>query len=260
MTNQIGRIISVILITILLLGSGFPFGEKPAAAADGAEQDLPPIELPEKGNPKLDSQLNRLASTATARRSHSLAQESNVNLVDGKVRVIVECQPGQIDDAAKMAGDLGIIETTYGNLLQVIIPATSLSALADTRSIDFVRLPQQPLPAVVSEGVALINADDWLAASYNGTGVKIGILDVGFSGYTTRQAEGELPTSVSTWWAPSIGGEGTSVHGTACAEIVYDIAPEANYYFANFATEVEYGNAVEWLIAQDVDVIPCSIG
>ena len=110
-----------------------------------------------------------------------------------------------------------------------------------------------------SEGVELINADEWQTASYNGTGVKVAILDGGFSGYTTRQGEGELPT-VTTWWAPSIGGPGSSAHGTACAEIVYDIAPDAEFYLANFGTEVEMGNAVDWLIAQGVDVISNSIG
>jgi len=69
-----------------------------------------------------------------------------------------------------------------------------------------------------------------------------------------------LPATVTTWWATSIGNEGTSVHGTGCAEIVYDIAPEAQFYLANFDTEVEWGNAVDWLIAQDVDVISHSIG
>ena len=61
MLKQILSILSVILIASLLLGSGLPFGAQPVVAADGEEPDLPPIELPEKGNPKLDSRLNRLA-------------------------------------------------------------------------------------------------------------------------------------------------------------------------------------------------------
>ena len=116
------------------------------------------------------------------------------------------------------------------------MPESRITALADMPDIRFVSLPNNPLPAITSEGVLIINADGWLAASYNGAGVKIGILDVGFSDYAIRQAEGELSANVTTRWAPSIGGEGTSVHGTACAEIVYDISPGASYYLANFAT------------------------
>jgi len=167
--------------------------------------------------------------------------------------------PDQVAAAVKTAGALGVVETSYRNLLQVVMPVSQLTTLADTPGIRLVRMPQYPLPAAVSEGVALVNADDWQAAGYNGTGVKVAILDGGFSGYTTRQGEGELP-AVTTWWAPSIGNEGTSVHGTACAEIVYDIAPDADFYLANFGNEVEMGNAVDWLIAQGVDVISCSMG
>jgi subtilisin family serine protease len=120
-------------------------------------------------------------------------------------------------------------------------------------------MPQQPLPAAVSEGVALINADDWQAASYNGTGVKVGILDGGFTGYAALLGT-ELPASVTaqSFYAGS-DIEGDSDHGTACAEIVYDIAPGANFYLTNFGTEVEMGNAVDWLIAQGVNVISCSL-
>ena len=73
--------------------------------------------------------------------------------------------------------------------------------------------------SVTSEGVSLINADDWQAAGYDGSGVKVGIVDGGFSGYTTRQSEGDLPESIHTHWSPTIGNEGTSYHGTGCAEV-----------------------------------------
>ena len=161
MLSQIRTILSVIIIVALLLGSGLPFGEQPTAAADGEELDLPPIELPEKGNPKLDSQLNQLVSAQTSKRAASFAQESNIKMVDGNVRVIVECLPDQVDAAAKAAGALGVVETSYRNLLQVVVPITSLTALADAPSIRLVRLPWYPLPDVVSEGVEVINADEW---------------------------------------------------------------------------------------------------
>ncbi len=261
MLNQIRTILSVIIITALLLGSGLPFGGQPAGAADGEGEDLPPLELPEKGNPKLDSQLNQLVSAQTSRRAaSSFAQESNIELVDDNVRVIVESLPDQVDAAVKTASASGVVETTYRNLLQVVMPVSQLTALADTPGIRFVRLPWYPLAADnVSEGVALINADEWQTASYNGTGVKVAILDGGFTGYADLLGT-ELPASVTTqsFYAGS-DIEGYSAHGTACAEIVYDIAPDADFYLVNFGTDVEWGNAVDWLIAQGVDVISHSM-
>jgi hypothetical protein len=115
------------------------------------------------------------------------------------------------------------------------------------------------MDATTSEGVALINANDWHTAGYTGAGVKIAILDGGFSGYTNRRSEGELPTNLITQWFRS-DGVGTSVHGTACAEIVYDMAPGAQLYLVSASTDVEMGVAVAWLIAQDVDIISFSAG
>jgi hypothetical protein len=37
------------------------------------------------------------------------------------------------------------------------------------------------------------------------------------------------------------------------------MAPGAQLYLANFSTDVEWANAVNWLISQDVDIISCSI-
>jgi len=166
MSNQIRTILSVIIITALLLGSGLLSGGQLTATADGEEQNLPPLEILEKGNTKLDSQLNQLVSAQTSRRAASFAQESNIELVDGNVRVIVECLPDQLDATAEAASDLGIVETSYDNLLQVLVPVSQLTALADEPGIRLVRLPWYSLAADnVSEGVELINADEWQAAS-----------------------------------------------------------------------------------------------
>ena len=52
----------------------------------------------------------------------------------------------------------------------------------------------------------------------------------------------------------------TNVHGTACAEIVHDMAPDAELYLVNFNTDTEQHQAVSWLIGQGVDIISYSIG
>ncbi|MFC1929045.1 FG-GAP-like repeat-containing protein [Chloroflexota bacterium] len=251
------KLITSIICVAVLLASNTSSLPEPAVAAEAESENITQTELPPKGNPKLDTALNNLATETTSRAVPSVL-ESGATPAEG-IRVIVEGTPGQAEEIARAVGDLGTVEANYSDWVQMVVPTSQLTVLADMPEIRFVRLPSKPLPSITSEGVPVINADGWLASSYNGTGVKIGILDVGFSGYINRQSEGELSDNTTTWWAPSIGDEGTSVHGTACAEIVYDIAPEAGYYFANFATEVEYGNAVEWLVDQNVDVISCSV-
>ncbi len=214
---------------------------------------------PNKGNPKLDSALNDIVSKPRLPLTASV-DVSEFPTEEQTIRVIVECIPDSENEAEEASSKAGIVETEYNGLLQVNLPISRLSELSDNTSIQFIRLPYQAVPTIISEGVSLINAAQWKEAGYNGSGVKIGVLDSGFSGYTALQSQGELPTSITTWWAPSLGGPGSEIHGAACAEIIYDVAPGATYYFANIATEVEYGNAVDWLIAQGVNVISCSIG
>ena len=57
----------------MLLGSGLPFSEQPAAAAAGEELDLSQIELREKGAPEFDSQLNQLVPAGTSKAAISSA-------------------------------------------------------------------------------------------------------------------------------------------------------------------------------------------
>ncbi len=111
---------------------------------------------------------------------------------------------------------------------------------------------------VTSEALGLIGATAWHDAGFTGAGVKVGVLSSGFSGYAALLGT-ELPSSVEVHWATSVGGPGTSLLGTAAAEIVYDIAPGADLYLANFGSLSylldEWQSAIDWLIDQDVDVI-----
>ena len=63
--------------------------------------------------------------------------------------------------------------------------------------------PRTPTPTVVSEGLELHNVDSWHTDGYKGEDVKIGIIDVGFSGYNTVGKE--LPTPARAWCYTSVG-------------------------------------------------------
>ena len=233
-----------------------------SASADDEDDILSNLNaLPEitKGHPKLGSRLDQLVAAYEKGDLSAFAQKSGIDVEGDWTRVVIEAVGGQEDEVMRIAEALGAdVETSYKDLVQVGIPVAQVEALADDASVKLVRLPFKPIPSVISEGVSLINADDWHSAGFTGTGVKVGILDGGFSGYDSLLGT-ELPATVASWWAPSYGNEGTSVHGTACAEIVYDLVPDAQFYLANFDSSVEMGNAVDWLIAQGVDVISCSM-
>jgi len=260
MGTRLGRRLRHILLPLLILALvcnlGFAF---PAGAHDGPTTMLGSFPIEKPGNTKLDSQLNQLVTDSETDAPET--QKGGFALVDDGIRVIVECYPDQMADATQTVSGLGIlVEASYSNYLQLLCPLSKLTGLSEIPGVRFIRVPEPLQLQIQSEGVPLINADDWQTTGFTGNGVKVGIIDVGFSGYTIRQSQGELPATLHTWWAPSIGSEGSNVHGTACAEIVYDVAPGAEFFLANISTIVEFGNAVAWMISQDVDVISFSAG
>src|SRR5262249_20151762 len=99
-----------------------------------------------------------------------------------------------------------------------------------------------------SEGVALTGADKWQAAGITGKGVKVGVLDSSFIDY--RQfASGTVTTkSFRADGLVEDADEENAIHGTACAEIVREMAPDAELYLVAVQSRLGYVNAIDWLV------------
>ncbi len=166
-------------------------------------------------------------------------------------------------------------ETAYENWVQVLAPIASLEQLTRVPDVGFVRLPYpshtlqgpQPLTATVSiaeqdrplgndpqagasvtQGVNLTNASSWHALGYDGTGVNLAVFDFGFTGWQSRWTADDLSRAIvlNDWsssysFSPDTPG---FTHGTACAEIAYDMAPDSEIHLYAFDTEVEFAGAV----------------
>lgn len=103
--------------------------------------------LPGKGNPKLDSQLNQLLIAQAEGNAAAFAEQHNIRLENGAVRVIIEAQQGQLEAAAEAATNAGAKpETSYGDSLQAVVPLGRLTTLAEEASIRFISLPVAALP------------------------------------------------------------------------------------------------------------------
>ncbi|MDA3870523.1 MAG: S8 family serine peptidase, partial [Gammaproteobacteria bacterium] len=171
----------------------------------------------------------------------------------------------QQQDLAGAINSAGVkIERQIRNLHQVRIPAAKLKAFLD-------KMPQGtsarlPYPhttnTVISQGVNLTGAADMQNLSFDGTGVKIGIIDLGFASLSTSQAANELPPTGAGLNIIDYSGTGTGGinHGTNVAEIVHDMAPGAELYLAKISTDLELEIAVNDMIASGVQVINHSVG
>ena len=156
------------------------------------------------------------------------------------------------------------------------MPVSLLPSASEKEGVISVRtiIPAQPAQGtVVSEGVAAHGVPAWHAAGLRGQGIKIGVIDVGFKGFTELMGS-ELPaiaqwrcytevgvfTSNPTDCIPENAPESSKLHGTAVTEAIFDIAPEAEYYIANLSTWGDLLDTIDWMTTQGVDVMNMSVG
>jgi len=143
-----------------------------------------------------------------------------------------------------------------------VVPSTvSVSSTTSARS-EAVSLDRGPLflPLHIRADITSIGADRWQDAGFTGYGRSVAVIDSGFSGYLGELGDG-LPADVTV---RSFRGdrdiEGGTDHGLRAAELVHGVAPNAAIYLVNFGTTSELSVLVDYLIAEDVDVISFSLG
>lgn len=252
------------LIAVLLLLVALP----PQKSAGDSEfeadvvENLPPGPHPEKSYPRLDSSLAAYAEASVQKSTLSrFGWVPSSEAAIEKVRVGIEVEARERSKAvAAIEAAGGIIETTYGELVQTVVPVQQLIALADSPGVRHVAQLFPPTEeAITSEGLSGIGVPAWHSTGFNGEGVKIAVVDTGFKGYQALLGT-ELPSNtVLKSFRADHDIEAGRVHGAGVSEIIYDIAPGAQLYLVNISTLVELGNAVDWLIAEDVDIISHSL-
>ena len=182
----------------------------------------------------------------------------------GPVTAVIELEPGA--DAgpvrARVAAAGGRVLVGIDHLLKVQLPAASLRAVSETPGVAHVRAPFKPSrKEVVSEGVTTTHAREFAARTgAAGAGVTVAVLDGAFA--RARDLVGdELPANASaTDFVLERLDSFEGVHGTACAEIVHDMAPGADILLAGFEDDVTWAQAVDQLAGAGVRIVSHSIG
>ena len=103
-----------------------------------------------------------------------------------------------------------------------------------------------------------------------GKGIRVGIISDGANNWTNSQAQGDLPVSGITLYGSCTKREAnpsecisnwTCNEGTAMAEIIYDIAPDAKIAVAASSTSLEFINQVDQLVNTfQADIIVDDLG
>ncbi len=215
-------------------------------------------------HPRLSTPLQSLIHRGQLTNPQGAPSENGNSSQD--VVVILEPRSGDADRvrdvAIRLAG--GVVEARSEGLIRVRIPLDRLKELADDVSgIVYIREPHRPVPlAVESEGVGLTGADVFHSQGIEGQGARVAVIDLGFDGYTEARAVGELQNVVYTndYTGNGFEFDEDGVHGTGVAEIVEDMAPQADLYLLKIGDSVDLQNAVQYCIDNSVDVINHSVG
>ena len=102
--------------------------------------------------------------------------------------------------------------------------------------------------------MALADADIWHTAGYDGTGVKIAIIDLGFGGYSSLLGT-SFPASVTTVNHCQDGFTCGTEHGTAVAELVHQMAPAAQLTLICIDNEVGLSQAEQYVVTNGIKIV-----
>ena len=139
------------------------------------------------------------------------------------------------------------------------------------RDVEWATIDEHSAQGVVQSQKAIdaMNIEAWHEQGYFGQGVKIAVFDVEWHGaeWDNLEIEGaishdcfahrscELPIDSSH---PRFGFE-RGVHGIACAEVIKDIAPDAEIHLVRVLGQTSLENAIDWAIREDIDFISMSL-
>ncbi len=160
---------------------------------------------------------------------------------------------------------LGVsVESCARNRVQVKASMPVLKHVSTWNEVTYMHLPLHAKgKEVISKAVGASGACLLHSRGFTGRGVRVGIIDLGFYGYDFLLGS-ELPASVvKKNFRHDLCGFSFCLnqrHGTAVAEIIHDLAPDAELYLASISTTSELIDAVKWLEKEHVDVVNCSLG
>jgi subtilisin family serine protease len=298
-SRRLGPLLLLLVLLLAACGGGGGATPTPTPAANAPGVALATAFAPSMRNAdKVDEVFLRLLlvyQTQGLDAAKQFARDQGVMTSKEEIRltlVLDSDDPAIVDGTALAVGRLGgRVTATFGNEIEMVIPVQTameygkqgnkpsfFADLADFAHVKDIRRTPLAQPMVVplakpsgtamprstdgaSEGVAYTGADAWQAAGITGKGVKVGVIDGGFNRYKWVLAGATV--NVKSFRADRLIEDPTddeTIHGTACAEIVHEMAPDAELSLVAVETPGEFAMATAYLVGVGVSVISSSLG
>ena len=265
-------IIQLLSVTVLIVLVMAVVVDAPSAFADGDEDRVSAIQdKPELTYPKLGSKLDRLATNVDKELVPSEDVATDGAISQGESVAVTIHLSSNVANVVSFLEDNGGDHRNIGDdYIEAYVPVTLLGILSEQDGVERVREIIPPTESTygdyTSEGVAAHLATAWHDKGYRGQGIKVGIIDIGFEGFSELMGQ-ELPATVEARCYTDVGTFSSSLadceidthHGTAAAENVMDMAPEASLYIATYVSSGDFRDVIDWMISEGVSVINRSL-
>jgi hypothetical protein len=219
-------------------------------------------QTPKRNYPRLSTELAAAVEAADAGRPVPDALGARQGIASIGVLTGVSIRVSDPDVVAAWLQARGVqVSNRSVDTLEAYAPLDvirQLNAAPGVRRVSPVRRAQ---PRVVGQGPAAHNATAWHSAGITGTGVRVGIIDLGFVGFSALMGI-DLPASVTARCYTSIAVFSSTlrtVRPTPTTErrwrALFDMAPTAQFYIANPISTLDFRATVDWMNSQGVRIM-----
>ena len=216
-------------------------------------------------HPRLDSMLNQMVDKIGTVGVAAIAEAAPLSL-GGAVAVTVRLDGDSSQIAAYLESSGATVANVGVDYIEAYVPVTLLADLSGQDGVLWVQTIIPPQPLVTSEGTTVHNSPVRNARGFTGAGIKVGVIDGGFEGFGALMGT-ELPptvvarcyTAMGVFTSNLVDCGSDTVHGTAVAETIVDIAPNVILYVSNPSSFGDLQTAEQWMVAQGVEVINMSL-
>ena len=212
----------------------------------------------------LDDLIARIESGAVS--AEDAAQEAPLHRGDS-VAVTIYLS-GNVDGVVSFLENNGGSNISSGDdYIEAYVPVLKLAETSEQPGVLRVRVIQPPeapqsQSGIPGDGSGVHGSPAWNQAGYSGQGIKVGVIDSGFSGFADLMGS-EVSATVQARCYQWVGAHSQDLnhcadggnHGTRVAESVMDIAPDVSLYIADPDTLSDLKATVEWMVSEGVSII-----
>ncbi len=208
--------------------------------------------------------LNFISNILSIENGIVWAKKRGMGIKNKMVKVIIDSKNENPISENFIISNNGKISATYKGSRSVWFPINNLLSIVDDLPDNFyIKEPVKPIvQKIESEAPSVTGVDDYLGL-YDGENIIIGVIDTQFDNLHAAEANDDIPklgTVVDTIDYTGEGMEsGNGDHGTACLEVIYDMAPGASFRAYKISDKNDFNKAIDDGLKNGVNIFSHSL-